>query len=293
MSAEGDITMQASGSSLRSESLVAGSGIPRARPFVKWAGGKRSLAARIWEQAPTDFGDYHEPFVGGGSVFFAMPERTGKAYLSDVNRELITAYQVIRDDAEGLIVALQEHAHNHHADEGYYLRVRAQEPEAPLQMAARFIYLNKTCYNGLYRVNRAGKFNVPKGSYQNPRICDAEGLRQASTALAHADVNVETFDSIAPEAGDFVYCDPPYDGTFTGYVPGGFGDTEQELLRDTAADWGQRGVRVMISNSDTRRIRDLYAGSPFRIHEVLAPRFINSDGEGRGRVVELLITTYD
>ena len=293
MPTEGDITVQAAGSSLPSEPLVTGPGIPRAKPFVKWAGGKRSLAARIWEQAPTDFGDYHEPFVGGGSVFFALPERTNKAYLSDVNRELITAYQVIRDDVEGLIVALQAHAHNHHADEGYYLRVRAQEPEAPLQVAARFIYLNKTCYNGLYRVNRAGKFNVPKGRYKNPRICDAEGLRQANTALAHADVSVETFDSIAPETGDFVYCDPPYDGTFTGYVPGGFGDTEQELLRDTAAGWEQRGVRVMISNSDTRRIRDLYAGSPFRIHEVLAPRFINSDGEGRGSVVELLITTYD
>ena len=293
MSTEGDITVQASGSSLRSEPLGAGTSIPRARPFVKWAGGKRSLAARIWEQAPADFGDYYEPFVGGGSVFFAMPERTGKAYLSDVNRELITAYKVIRDDVEGLIVALKEHVHNHHADEGYYLRVRVQEPEAPLQVAARFIYLNKTCYNGLYRVNRAGKFNVPKGSYKNPRICDAEGLRQASTALAQADVSVETFDSVAPDVGDFVYSDPPYDGTFTGYVPGGFGETEQELLRDTSAHRGLRGVRVMISNSDTPRIRDLYDGSIFRIHKVQAPRFINSDGEGRGRVVELLITTYD
>lgn len=213
-------------------------------------------------------------------------------FLSDVNFDLINTYQVIQGDVEPLISRLQLHAQKHSSD--YYYEIRSQHAlDDRIEIAARFIYLNKTCYNGLYRVNRAGKFNVPKGSYQNPRICDAEGLRQASTALAHADVNVETFDSIAPEAGDFVYCDPPYDGTFTGYVPGGFGDTEQELLRDTAADWGQRGVRVMISNSDTRRIRDLYAGSPFRIHEVLAPRFINSDGEGRGRVVELLITTYD
>lgn len=293
MPTEGNITVQASDSSLRSEPLMAGPGIPRARPFVKWAGGKRSLAALIWEQAPTDFGDYYEPFVGGGSVFFAMPERSGMTYLSDVNRELITAYKVIRDDVENLIDALQKHARDHHADEGYYLRVRAQESETPLQVAARFIYLNKTCYNGLYRVNRAGKFNVPKGSYKNPRICDAEGILQASTALAHAGVSVETFDSIAPEAGDFVYCDPPYDGTFTGYVPGGFGDGEQELLRDTAAGWGQRGVHVMISNSDTPLIRDLYSGPVFRIREVSAPRFINSNGEGRGSVVELLITTYD
>ncbi|MYD88873.1 MAG: Dam family site-specific DNA-(adenine-N6)-methyltransferase [Caldilineaceae bacterium SB0662_bin_9] len=272
---------------------MAGPGIPRARPFVKWAGGKRSLAALIWDQAPADFRDYHEPFVGGGSVFFAMPERIGKACLSDVNRELITAYTVIRDDVENLIDALQKHARDHHADEGYYLRVRAQEPEAPLQVAARFIYLNKTCYNGLYRVNRSGKFNVPKGSYKNPRICDAEGLRQASAALAQADIRVETFNSIAPEAGDFVYCDPPYDGTFTSYLPGGFGDGEQELLRDTAAGWGQRGVHVMISNSDTPLIRDLYSGPVFRIREVLAPRFINSNGEGRGSVVEVLVTTYD
>ena len=143
--------MPAPDRSLRSGPLAAEApeGAPRARPFVKWAGGKRSLAARIWEQAPTAFGDYYEPFVGGGSVFFAMPERPGKAFLSDVNRELITAYGVIRDDVENLIDALREHACNHRADEGYYLRVRAQEPEAPLQRAARFIYLNKTCYNGL------------------------------------------------------------------------------------------------------------------------------------------------
>lgn len=293
MPIEGDITVQASGSSLRSEPLVAGPGIPRARPFVKWAGGKRSLAARIWEQAPTDFGDYIEPFVGGGSVFFAMPERTGKAHLSDVNRELITAYRVIQDDVENLIEVLWEHTRNHHEDEGYYLQVRAQEPETPLQTAARFIYLNKTCYNGLYRVNRSGKFNVPKGSYKNPRICDAKGLRQASTALAQAEIKVGSFESIEPRAGDFVYCDPPYDGTFTGYVPGGFGLAEQELLRYTAAGWEHRGVRVMISNSNTPLIRDLYSGPPFRIREVLVPRFINSDGKGRGSVVELLITTYD
>ena len=268
-------------------------GLPRARPFVKWAGGKRSLAVRIWEQAPAHFRDYHEPFVGGGSVFFAMPGRPGNAFLSDVNVELVTAYRVIRDDVEKLIAALQEHSRNHHADEGYYLQVRAQEPEADLQVAARFIYLNKTCYNGLYRVNRSGKFNVPKGSYKNPRICDAEGLRQAGTALAQAEVMVETFESIEPRAGDFVYCDPPYDGTFTGYVPGGFGDTEQEQLRDTAAGWGQRGVHVMISNSDTPLIRDLYSGVPFRIREVLAPRYINSNGAGRGNVEELLVTTYD
>ena len=289
------MTVQAPDSSFRSGSLAAEAigGTSKARPFVKWAGGKRSLAARIWEQAPTAFGDYHEPFVGGGSVFFTMPERLGKAFLSDVNLELVTAYRVIRDDVENLIDALREHACNHHADEGYYLRVRAQEPEAPLQVAARFIYLNKTCYNGLYRVNRAGKFNVPKGSYKNPRICDAEGLRQASTALARTEVKAETFELIEPGAGDFVYCDPPYDGTFTSYLPGGFGDAEQELLRDTAASWGHRGVRVMISNSDTPLIRDLYSEPPFRFREVLAPRFINSDGKGRGSVVELLITTYD
>ena len=251
------------------------------------------MAGRIWEQAPDDFGDYYEPFVGGGSVFFAMPERSGMVYLSDVNRELITAYRVIRDDVEELIAELQQHAHRHHADQGYYLQVRAQEPDTALQIAARFIYLNKTCYNGLYRVNRAGKFNVPKGSYKNPRICDAEGLRQASAALAQAQVKVGTFETITPSGGDFVYCDPPYDGTFTGYVPGGFGDVEQKRLRDTAVGWGRHGVRVMISNSDTELIRDLYSGPLFRVREVLAPRHINSDGEGRGSVVELLVTTYD
>ena len=286
--------MQASDSSLRSDPLVAGTGIPRARPFVKWAGGKRSLAALIWDQAPPDFGDYHEPFVGGGSVFFAMPERSGMTYLSDVNSELITAYTVIRDDVERLIAALWEHAHNHHADQGYYLRVRAQEPEAPLQVAARLIYLNKTCYNGLYRVNRAGKFNVPKGSYQNPGICDAEGLRQASIALAHVDVKEQGFEAIEPSEGDFVYCDPPYDGTFTSYVAGGFGDADQKLLRDTAVRWRNNGASVMISSSDTSLITELYKNrSLFRVRRVRAPRYINSDGAGRGSVEELLVTTYD
>lgn len=285
--------VQASGSSLRSEPLVAGPGIPRARPFVKWAGGKRSLAARIWKQAPTDFGNYYEPFVGGGSVFFAMPERIGKAYLSDVNKELITAYTMIRDNVEGLITALQEHARAHQEDQDYYYQVRDQEPKAVLQVAARFIYLNKTCYNGLYRVNESGKFNVPRGRYKNPKICDVEGLRQASVALASADIEVKKFEAIAPEAGDFVYCDPPYDGTFTSYAPGGFGDAKQKLLRDTVVRWRNLGVNVMISNSDTWLIRDLYAGSEFEIHKVMAPRHINSDREGRGSVEELLVTTYD
>ena len=251
------------------------------------------MAARIWEQAPDDFDDYHEPFVGGGSVFFAMPEPPGKVFLSDVNVELITAYQVLRDDVEGLITALQEHARSHQEVQDYYYQVRDQEPKAVLQVAARFIYLNKTCYNGLYRVNESGKFNVPKGRYENPKICDVEGLRQASAVLALADIEVKKFEAIAPEAGDFVYCDPPYDGTFTSYAPGGFGDAEQKLLRDTVIRWRNNGVSVMISNSDTRLIRDLYAGSEFEIHKVVAPRNINSDGKGRGSVEELLVTAYD
>ena len=259
---------------------------------MKWAGGKRSLLQEILHRTPDSFGTYWEPFVGGGALFFALESQLTRAYLSDINPELVLTYKVVRDHVEDLIALLDAHAacHSHRA---YYASVRKMHDlQEPVEVAARFIYLNKTCYNGLYRVNKKGIFNVPKGSYINPKICDAANLRHTSRALGSARIRYGDFQNIDPAAGDFVYCDPPYDGASVAYAPHAFGDEQQLTLRDTVARWARRGVNIMVSNSDTPLIRALYGANPFRIHEVSAPRNINSNGNGRGKVAELIITTY-
>lgn len=232
-----------------------------AAPFIKWAGGKRALIPDIAKRFPEHVGTYWEPFVGGGAVFFTMADRIGRAILSDRNEELVVAYQVVKDQVDDLIEALRAHERGHCRDEKYYLRVRAQEPTSALDVAARFIYLNKTCYNGLYRVNKAGRFNVPKGRYKNPDICNAERLRAASRVLGKATIRIGDFERVVrPEADDFVYCDPPYDDCFTGYQADGFNADDQERLRDAIQGWAAAGADVMMSNSDTPLIRRLYRG---------------------------------
>lgn len=266
----------------------------RARPFVKWAGGKRSLIPDIARRLPEQIGGiYWEPFVGGGAVFFALDSRIGNARLSDVNAELVLAYQVIKKWPEELIEELGRHAEQHPADKDYYYEVRKMtHSQSSVEVAARFVYLNKTCYNGLYRVNKKGQFNVPKGRYANPTICDAEGIRKASEVLQTADIKLRDFARIEPSSGDFVYCDPPYDGTFAEYAAGGFDDTEQRRLRDACKRWHGLGAAVMVSNADTPLIRTLYGEPPFVMHEVSAPRNINCKAGERGDAGELLITTY-
>ncbi len=265
----------------------------RARPFVKWAGGKRTVVPEIIERLPEKInGTYWEPFVGGGAVFFALDGIITSAQLSDVNCELTSAYQVVKDQPETLIDLLENHATNH--SKAYYLEVRsAGVPPAMVDAAARFIYLNKTCFNGLYRVNKDGLFNVPIGGYKAPTICDAFAIRDASEALHKATICNIDFEEIGPEVGDFVYADPPYDGAFTGYNSKGFDKTDQSRLRDAALHWHNQGAKVMLSNADTQLIRRLYGQPPFRLHEITAPRIINCDGQGRGAVSDLLITTYD
>lgn len=264
----------------------------RARPFVKWAGGKRTLIPEISRRLPGSIHTYWEPFLGGGAVYFGLNSRMGSAQLSDVNAELALTYQVVRNNPEPLIDLLSEHARNH--AKPYYMRIRKlSDTPSSIELAARFIYLNKTCYNGLYRVNKSGQFNVPMGSYKNPIICDAENLRAASEVLKNAVIRIGDFDKINPSGGDFVYADPPYDGTFSGYDAHGFEESDQTRLRDAAVRWHKAGAAVMVSNSDTELIRSLYGKSPFVLHEVSAPRTINSNGSGRGAVGELLITTYD
>ena len=268
------------------------------QPFVKWAGGKRRLVPALAPYFPDEIGTYWEPFVGGGAVFFAFARRIKHAILSDTNEELVLTYQIVKSDVEALIEQLRLHKRKHDKRAGqtyedgktYYRRVRDAEPTDPVEIAARFLYLNKTCYNGLYRVNSKGKFNVPEGRYKNPDICNADRLRETSQVLQNATIRVGDFTSIVqPSRNDFVYCDPPYDGVFTSYQASGFGENDQERLRNAANAWTRSGARVVLSNADTPAMRKLY--SDFRIREATAPRPINSKGTGRGNAAELIITS--
>lgn len=267
-----------------------------ARPFLKWAGGKRRLLAQYAPLLPAEIRGYHEPFLGSGAVFFFLrPRLQGRICLSDRVGELAATYRAVRDDVEGVIRRLRRHTYG----KEHYYRVRAQNPKrlSPAGRAARFIYLNRTGFNGLYRVNRRGEFNVPFGRYVNPTICDAEGLRAASAALAEAAVEVGGF-SVLPKKvrpGDFVYLDPPYHplgGTsnFTAYTSDGFGDGEQRRLAETCRALDEKGARFMLSNSDTPLIHTLYKG--FRIGRAFALRAINSNPARRGRIAELVIRNY-
>jgi DNA adenine methylase len=262
------------------------------RPFLKWAGGKAKLAPQIMARFPDRFRRYHEPFIGGGAVFFALGPR--EATLSDVNADLITTYRAIRDHVESLIEVLL----HHRASEEDFYRIRAVDPGglSLIESAARTIYLNRTCFNGLYRVNRRGQFNVPFGRYANPRICNAENLRAVSDALQGVDLRVEDAMAIGRRArrGDLVYFDPPYDpisptASFTSYAKTGFGRTEQERLAEVFAHLAERGVHAVLSNSDTPFVRKLY--KRFEIETVYARRAINSRADRRGPVPEVLVST--
>jgi len=261
-----------------------------ARPFLKWAGGKSQLLPDLLRYAPGEYGRYYEPFLGGGALFFAL--QPARAVLSDSNAQLIGAYQAVRQDVEALIRRLRRFR----ATRDAYYSVRARDPAdlSPMARAARFIYLNRTCYNGLYRVNSAGRFNVPFGRYKNPRICDPEGLRAAGAALRRARLRVGDFEAVTrpARAGDLVYFDPPFDplsptASFTSYTAGGFGPEEQARLARLCRALAERGCHVMLSNSDTPLIRRLYRD--FRLVELQARRAINRNANGRGPVTELLI----
>ena len=252
-----------------------------ALPFVKWAGGKRSLIPDLAQHFPERIGSYWEPFVGGGAVFFTFANRIDRAHLSDTNEELVIAYQMVRNQVEGLIEALRVHERKH-GESSYYLKVRKQEPESPLEIAARFIYLNKTCFNGLYRVNSKGRFNVPKGRYKSPGICNPERLRTASKVLQKTTIRLGDFERVVvPQDGDFVYCDPPYDGCFTDYTAGGFTLEDQNRLRNAANQWVRDGATVLASNADTPLIRKLYKGK-FNLQEATVPRSIAGTVSSRG-----------
>ena len=269
------------------------------RPFVKWAGGKSQLLPqfRALYPEPKTIHRYLEPFLGSGAVFFNIQAllQPSHALLWDTNAELIDTFLAVRDQVDDLIEALRRHREQH--SESHYYEVRAQSPEARAQRAARLIYLNKTGFNGLYRVNSRGLFNVPFGRHLNPRIFDEDLLRASSAALQKAELHSRDFRDLASVArkGDFIYFDPPYHprsktSYFTSYTVGSFGEKDQRDLAEIYAKLDQRGCLLMLSNSDTPLIRELYAG--FHIHHVSARRTINSNSEKRGPISEVVVLNY-
>lgn len=269
------------------------------KPFLKWAGGKTNLLGQYEPLFPEWSGDYFEPFIGSGAVFFYLSARPEERnyYLSDLNREIVDAFCAVRDDVEGVIKLLAKHQQLHSKD--YFYQVRGLVPQnlSALEKAARTIYLNKTCFNGLYRVNKKGEFNVPMGNYKKPSILQIETLKAASRALSPADLSTGDYSVLVDkaQAGDFIYLDPPYHplsktAMFTNYVAQAFGEKDQMELAEVVTALSKKGCLVMESNSNTDFIKDLYKG--FKIQEVWARRSINREKSKRGAITELVVTNF-
>ena len=255
------------------------------KPFVKWVGGKRSLLETLQRYVPENYETYYESFIGGGALFFE--EQPKRAYISDVNSSLITAYKVIRDDLDPLVERLGEHQRKH--SEEYYYKVREQfnRAEDQIDIAGGFIYLNKTGYNGLYRVNKKGGFNVPAGRYENPKILDEENLREVSELLQTTEIHHHSYDQTEIRKNCFYYLDPPYHDTYAQYDGSGFLEEDHIKLADHCSRIDKAQGIFMLSNSDTPLIRDLYKA--YNIIEVTSKRFVSCKSEQRGNQQELLI----
>lgn len=269
--------------------------------FLKWAGGKLQLIEQFENLFPSDFCNYYEPFIGSGAVFFYLKSKSkpNKVILSDTNEELINCFAVVRDKPSELIEVLLNHRKRH--SKQYYYEVRDLESERldSVSRAARMIYLNKTCFNGLYRVNSKGEFNVPFGDYKNPSIFNRNTLYRASQMLQDAVLRVMTFDKVLDFAGkdDFVYFDPPYiplskTSSFTRYSKSEFSIKEQNQLSEVFRALDSMGCFVMLSNSDHSLIRELYRDYDKNIVVVRAKRKINSVGSKRGAINEIVVTNY-
>jgi DNA adenine methylase len=266
----------------------------RTTPFLKWAGGKSELLPELLRRLPRSFNTYWEPFLGGGALFFSL--NPVSAVLSDLNEELVNCYEVVKTDVDALLTQLDKHRNTR----THFMETRKLQPWTldRVSRAARLIFLNKTCFNGLYRVNQKGEFNVPFGKYTNPNFCDERSLRAASRALKNTEILYRDFRFLLYRAqpGDFVYLDPPYDpvsstSSFTSYSESPFGEREQKALRAVFEALAERGCSVMLSNSNTELVRKLYRH--FNVQEVLASRAINCQGEKRGKISELIVRNYD
>jgi len=268
-----------------------------ASPIIKWAGGKRQLLSELRSRLPQTYNRYFEPFIGGGALFFDQAPQN--AYISDINPELVNLYKVVRDNVESLISALSEHKNTLE----YFTEIRALDREptyttlSDVAKASRFIYLNKTCFNGLYRVNSRGYFNVPFGRYANPKFLDKSALYSASEVLQNAQLECANFDNILNfvKKGDLVYFDPPYipistTSSFTSYTKEDFGMSEQIKLKELCDKLSEIGTKFMLSNSDTPVANELYCG--YKIEKIQASRFINSKADGRGKISEIIVRNY-
>lgn len=267
-------------------------------PIVKWVGGKRQLMFELLENMPKSYNRYFEPFIGGGALFFELqPE---KAYISDMNEELINLYSVVKNNVFELIDELKKHK----ISKEYFMNIRnidrtkEYKKWSAIQKASRFIYLNRTCFNGMYRVNSKGEFNVPFGNYKNPRIIDENNLINCSNLLQKTEIKNADFSEIlnCVQSGDFVYFDPPYvplneTSSFTSYTKDGFDIDMQFKLREVCNELDSMGVKFMLSNSDTKFVNEVYEN--YNIKKVFASRQINANPNGRGKITEVLVKNYD
>jgi DNA adenine methylase len=273
------------------------------KPFVKWAGGKRQLLPVITHHIPSKFDRYFEPFLGGGAVFFSLvtKERKAKWFISDLNSDLILSYVTIRDNVKELVTSLENHATHYSKDQsGYYYKVREANPKNEIDKVSRLIFLNKTCFNGLYRVNSKGKFNVPVGRYVNPNIVNKENLYEVSKVLQSKDISIKCQDfedALKVGQGDFVYLDPPYQpvsstASFTSYTDSDFDFSDQKRLYNKFKALDKKGVKVLLSNSKSDEIIELFQEFSDGIIQINANRFINSVSKNRTGHTELLIKNY-
>ncbi len=274
------------------------------KPFVKWAGGKRQLIPILNENLPKSFGTYYEPFIGGGALLFhILTERNAqKCSISDLNSDLVLTYTTIRDKIDELVSSLKNHEKNYQDDsKTYYYSVRESNPRSEIEKTSRLLFLNRTCFNGLYRVNSKGKFNVPLGRYTNPNIVNEDNLRSVSAILNTSKVAIKCrdFESVLRDAkkGDLIYFDPPYQpvsdtANFTSYTNKSFTYEDLNRLAELCLKLDSKGCKVLLSNSDSKEVAKIFSDKPWKINKIQANRSINSNSKKRTGHFELLIKNY-
>lgn len=274
------------------------------KPFVKWAGGKRQLIPILNQNLPDSFGTYYEPFLGGGALLFHIlwKKNNQKCSVSDLNSDLVLAYTVIRDRPDSLIISLKNHEKNYQTDSNsYYYSVRESNPRSAIEKTSRLIFLNRTCFNGLYRVNSKGKFNVPLGKYTNPNIVNEENIRSVSHILQsnRTSIKCQDFEAVLHDAkkGDLVYFDPPYQpvsttANFTSYTNKDFTYDDLRRLAELCLRLDSKGCKVLLSNSDSKEVTDIFSEKPWKVTKIEANRSINSNSKKRTGHFELLIRNY-